>query len=255
MSSTGHSESNRPDPRVAVVAAMEEELHSLRHRLSHVQRVRVSVGWAVSGHLGSGEEVLLVATGEGPAAAATGLSALLADRSLATLVVVGVAGALSPDLSVGDLVAAASVRDGSGEISAPDPTLLQRAMTAGSVVQGGVVSVERIVVEPTAKQALWRSVGGAPFQVVDLESATYARLAAELEVPYLVLRAVSDTATESLPLDFNEFRFSDGRINRAKVARHLIFHPHLIGPLKSLRTRLRECAVSMADVVEGVLRS
>jgi len=70
----------------------------------------------------------------------------------------------------------------------------------------------------------------------------------------LVVRAVSDTASESLPLDFNEFRDSDGRINRGKVARHLIFHPHLVGPLKGLRTRLRECAVSMADVVEGILK-
>ena len=242
-------------PRVAVVAAMEEELHSLRDRLSGLQRVSVSGGKAVSGRLGSGEQVLLMATGEGSAAASRGLAALMAGRELEALVVVGVAGALSPDLSVGDLVVAASVRDDEGEVASPDPTLVQRALASGSVVRGGVVSVEKIVVEAPAKQALWETLGGAPFQVVDLESATYARMAAESQVPYLVLRAVSDTATESLPLDFNAFRTADGRINRGRVARHLIFHPHLVGPLKSLRARLRECAVPMADVVEGVLRS
>jgi adenosylhomocysteine nucleosidase len=231
---------------------MEEELHSLRRRLSGVQTVALSTGSAIRGHLVS-EEVLLMATGEGSVAAEKGLSALLSERHIEALLVVGVGGALSPDLALGDLVAAGSVRDARGELAPPDSLLLQSALASENVVRGGVVSVEKIVIEPSAKQALWQSVGGGPFQVVDLESATYVRLAAERGIPYLVLRGVSDTASESLPLDFNSFRSPDGRINRAKIARHLIFHPHLVGPLKRLRARLRDCAVSMADVVERIL--
>lgn len=253
MQSTGQPDPSRTGPRVAVVAAMEEEIHSLRQRLSDVERVALSAGSAVRGRLGS-EEVLLMATGEGALAAEKGLTALLSDRNIEALLVVGVAGAISPDLAVGDLVVVDSVRDERGEISLPDPSLLQRALALETVVRGGVVSVDRIVVEASAKQALWQSVGGGPFQVVDLESATYARLAAGKGIPYVVLRAVSDAASESLPLDFNEFRRPDGSINRGKVARHLIFHPQLVGPLKSLRTRLRECSVSMAHAVEGILK-
>ncbi len=252
MQSTGQPDPSRTGPRVAVVAAMEEEIHSLRQRLSDVERVALSAGSAVRGRLGS-EEVLLMATGEGSVVSEKGLSALLSERHLEALLVVGVGGALSPDLALGDLVAAGSVRDARGELAPPDSSLLQSALASENVVRGGVVSVEKIVIEPSAKQALWQSVGGGPFQVVDLESATYVRLAAERGIPYLVLRAVSDTAGESLPLDFNKFRSPDGRINRGKIARHLIFHPHLVGPLKSLRTRLRDCAVSMADVVERIL--
>ena len=240
--------------RVAIVAAMEEELHSLRQRLTGVQPVALSSGSAVRGLLGS-REVVLVETGEGAAAAEKGLEALLARQDIEALLIVGVAGALSPDLAVGDLVVASSVRNEQGAVESPDATLLERALESDSVVRGGVLSVEKIVVEPAAKQDLWQSMGGGPFQVVDLESATYANLAAKRQIPYLALRAVSDTATETLPLDFNAFRTPDGRINRSKVARHLIFHPHLVGPLKGLRSRLRECAVSMADVVEGMLRS
>jgi len=253
MQSTAQTDPSRTPPRVAVVAAMEEELHSLRQRLSDVERVDSTAGLAVRGLLES-EEVLLMATGEGAAAAEKGLSALLSDRNIEALLVVGVAGAISPDLAVGDLVVVDSVRDERGEISLPDPSLLQRALALDTVVRGGVVSVDRIVVEASAKQALWQSVGGGPFQVVDLESATYARLAAGKGIPYVVLRSVSDAASESLPLDFNEFRSPDGSINRAKIARYLIFHPHLVGPLKSLRTRLRECSVSMADGIEGILK-
>ena len=254
MPSTGRIDSNPQAPRVAVVAAMEEELASLRQRLSDVERVALSNGSAVRGQLAS-EDVWLVATGEGAVSAEKGLSAFLGDRDIEALFVVGVGGALSPDRAAGDLVVADSVKDQSGELAAPDPSLLQRALASEGVVKGGVVSADEIVVGPPAKQALWQSVGGGPFQVVDLESATYARLAGARGIPYLVLRAISDTAAESLPLDFNEFRSSDGRINRGKVARHLIFHPHLVGPLKGLRTRLRECAVSMADVVEEILKS
>jgi nucleoside phosphorylase len=253
MQSAQQPEPSRAGPRVAVVAAMEEELYSLRQRLSDVETVALSSGSAVRGSL-EFEEVLLMATGEGAVAAEKGLSALLSDRNIGVLLIVGVAGAISPDLAVGDLVAVDSVRDEHGEIPLPDSSLLRRALTSANVVRGGVVSVDQIVVEALAKRALWQSVGGGPYQVVDLESATYARLAAQRGIPYFILRAVSDTAGESLPLDFNEFRGSDGSIDRGKVARHLIFHPHLIGPLKSLRARLRECAVSMADVVEGILK-
>jgi adenosylhomocysteine nucleosidase len=147
------------------------------------------------------------------------------------------------------------VRNEQGAVGSPDATLLERALDSDTVVQGGILSVEKIAVEPAAKRDLWESVGGGAFQVVDLESATYAKLAARRQIPYLVLRAVSDTASETLPLDFNAFRTPDGRINRSRVARHLIFHPHLVGPLKRLRGRLRDCAISMADVVEGILRS
>ncbi len=254
MHATDRSDLSPQGSRIAIVAAMGEELHSLRQRLSGVQPVVLPSGSAVGGRLAS-RQVLLVETGEGAAAAEKGLEALLEEQDIEALIVVGVAGGLSPDLAVGDLVVASSVRDEASTLGSPDAALLQQALDSKSVVQGGVVSVDKIVVEPAAKHELWQSVGGGAFQVVDLESATYARLAVERHIPYLVLRAVSDTATEDLPLDFNAFRTSEGRIHRGKVARHLIFHPHLVGPLKDLRSRLKECAVSMANVVEGILGS
>jgi adenosylhomocysteine nucleosidase len=254
MHSADRSDPSPQGSRIAIVAAMEEELHSLRQRLRGVQPVVLASGSAVGGRLAS-REVLLVETGEGAVAAEKGLAALLEEQDIEALIVVGVAGALSPDLAVGDLVVASSVQDEAGALESPDPALLEKALDSESVVQGGVVSVDKIVVEPAAKLELWQSVGADAFQVVDLESATFARMAVERHIPYLVLRAVSDTAAEDLPLDFNAFRTPDGRIHRGKVARHLIFHPHLVGPLKDLRSRLRECAVSMADVVEGILRS
>ena len=182
MSSTEQIDPSRTGPRVAVVAAMEEELYSLRQRLSDVRRVALPTGSAVRGRLES-QEVLLAVTGEGAAAAEKGLSALLSDRGIEVLLIVGVAGAISPDLAVGDLVVIDSVRDEHGEIPSPDASLLQRALTSKNVMQGGVVSLDKIVVEAPAKRALWQSVGGGPFQVVDLESATYARLAAEKGIP------------------------------------------------------------------------
>ena len=124
MSSTEQIDPSRTGPKVAVVAAMEEELYSLRQRLSDVRRVALPTGSAVRGRLES-QEVLLAVTGEGAAAAEKGLSALLSDRGIEALLIVGVAGAISPDLAVGDLVVIDSVRDEHGEIPSPDASLLQ----------------------------------------------------------------------------------------------------------------------------------
>ena len=90
-------------------------------------------------------------------------------------------------------------------------------------------------------------------QVVDLESASYARVAAARRVPYSVLRAVSDSANEALPLDFNRFRRSDGSSDRWAVARHAVLHPSIVPELMQLRERLRYCARRLAQLIVEML--
>lgn len=72
-------------------------------------------------------------------------------------------------------------------------------------------------------------------------------------MPYLVLRAVSDSYDEALPLDFNRFRKPDGGSDRGRVLRYSLRHPSIVPELMQLRERLRHCAGRLADLVEEVL--
>jgi len=88
---------------------------------------------------------------------------------------------------------------------------------------------------------------------VDLETAAWARVAGELGVPYLAVRAVSDTASETLPVDFNRLRGADGRVRRSAVVLEAVRRPRLIPGLFDLGRRTRRCAERLADSVEAIL--
>jgi len=162
--------------------------------------------------------------------------------------VLGVAGGLTPGLARGTLVAARQVLAGDGgepPSHPPDERWLAQALRGGAVA-GTAISTARILAEPRAKQAALRtlpavdlaaasaelsaSTGGAspaaiPVAIVDLESAAYARVAARLSMPYLVVRSVLDAAEETLPLDFETCRGASGGVSQAHVVLRALAHP------------------------------
>lgn len=236
---------------LAVVTALREELGPLLARGRREGRLRLGPG---RGHrLRLGPRPLVAAwTGDGAASAAEGLRALLARVRPGALLLMGVAGGLSPRLEAGDLIAARQVRDAAGPAPPPDPALLERAVGSGRTTPGILLTVERIATTPEEKARLRRGLGTEEPAAVDLETAVWARAAGELGVPYLAVRAVSDPAKEALPLDFNRFRDSRGRVRRLAVALHALRHPGMIGELRALDRRVRRCAERLADFVAAV---
>src|SRR5206468_11491242 len=104
-----------------------------------------TAGGHAFGRLG-GAPVVLAATGDGARAAARGLAALLDAAPVGRLLVLGVAGGLSPDLAVGDLLAARRAVDAGPETAAPDlssdPAWLAVAVAMGAVA-GTAVTARR----------------------------------------------------------------------------------------------------------------
>ena len=237
---------------IVIVGAMEEEVHPLRRRLEQPRQRTFGDQTAVSGRLGN-QPVLVVATGDGAGAARRGLSAVFESLDVSALVIVGVAGGVSPDLEVGRLVVGRSVGSESGRFTKMDPNLLARAERVESVRLGDVLSVGQIAVSRDDKLRLWEESNRRPLLVVDLESSTFAELAAEHHVPCLVARVVSDGHDEDLPLDFNQFRTADGGVDRSKVMRQAICHPSLMPKLLKLRDRVRSGAADLCRFVEEVL--
>lgn len=69
-------------------------------------------------------------------------------------------------------------------------------------LDGRFVSIDRIVGRASDKQALARRTGAIG---LDMESAALAREASAAQVPFMIVRTVSDLLEEDLPLDFNLF--------------------------------------------------
>ena len=148
------------------------------------------------------------------AAAAARAGGAIAAGSPRAILAVGFCGALDPALAVGDLVVAERVLDeATGDSFAADPGLLAAAPGR----RGVLVSARHIARTPADRARL-------PGTVVDLESAALARAAGAAGVPFLALRAVTDTTRHRLP-DFERMAGPSGVLRPGRVAAYLVVHP------------------------------
>jgi adenosylhomocysteine nucleosidase len=188
-----------------LVAAERREFDGLLKRLGKPGKLGwpVDFGCEVSGN---GDRWLLVANGPG-----TGLveKALNKRVEVDGLISTGFCGALDPSLRVGDIIlGGASVSRRAG----------QRSVT----VRGEVVTLDRVAITAGEKGVLRAKTGAV---AVDMEAAAVGRKAAQWGVPFYCIRAVSDTAFEDLPLDFNRYRDAQGRFSRPRIALAALARP------------------------------
>jgi adenosylhomocysteine nucleosidase len=239
---------------IAIVAAMPEELAPLRARLSGLVRTQPTSLRSVvveHGRLG-GHEVALAATGDGARNARDGVAALLGASGARALVVIGVSGALSPQLATADLVVASRVIDEEGQVREGDTESVAAATRATGGRAAVIMSARRIADSVDEKRRLARQAGEG-LAVVDLESASYVAAADGAGIPWLVLRAVSDTAGEALPPLLNRSLDAGGAVSRGRVLRGLLGDPGALPVLLTLRKRVAECAVVLARAAEAAL--
>jgi adenosylhomocysteine nucleosidase len=245
-------------PLTAIVAAMPEELGPLSKRITRRTTWRIGRARVTSGRLGR-HPVVVASTGEGEQLARATTSELLRVLPVRRLLVTGVAGALSLGLHPRALVIADQVRrqgqkgDGDGEEFRSSPSLVEWAARACGARRGRVITTSAIAATVVAKAALDERFGDQGPAVVDLESAAYAGTAEASGVPWLVLRAVADTAEESLPALLEQCRDRDGGIRRFQVAGALLRDPRSLWLLLEMRRRVAECAAVLARAVLSLL--
>jgi adenosylhomocysteine nucleosidase len=147
---------------------------------------------------------ILVANGPGPKLAGAAVNDRLREqgfekqRRVEGIVSTGFCGALDPGLNVGDIVVS-----GDG-VASPR-----------SFVRGEILSLDRVAVTAAEKRDLRERTGAI---AIEMESAAVAAKAREWGVPFRCIKAVSDTAAEDMPLDFNLYRDSAGRFSRSRIA-------------------------------------
>ena len=177
----------------------------------------------------------------GAAAAARVGAAVAADRPRA-LLAVGFCGALDPGLRVGDLVAAERVVDEvTGDEFAADPGLLAAAPGR----RGVIVSARHIARTPDDRARLRGTA-------VDLESAALARAAGAAGVPFLALRAVTDTTRHRLP-DVERMAAGGETLRPWPMATHLIAHPSQLPQLVRLGPAAARAGRALAGGLERLL--
>ena len=168
---------------------------------------------------------MLLASGPGPRLVN---EALREKRNVAGIVSVGFCGALDPALEIGDILVA-----GEGVES------------ARRFLRGEILSVDRVIVTAAEKRAVRAKTGAI---AVEMESAAAEAKAREWGLPFRCIKAVSDTAGDDMPLDFNAYRDAQGRFRRPAIARAALRHPFTILPgLMRLEANCRKAAEKLGE--------
>jgi len=257
---------NGTGPVTAILAALPEEAAELLGRLEDRAEAPLTtllhgrgrgVGRSVALGRLAGRPVAVLVTGDGAHNARQSVAALLDAIPVSRLLLIGVAGGLTDGLSPGQLVVAGEVvGDESGSRYRPEPNAAENAAAAIGADPATVVTARRLVLTAAEKRELWTGRGRAATSgVVDLESEAVVEVAEAAGIPWLVLRAVSDAADESLPGFLLECAGPDGAIRRSAVLRHALRQPWALPSLLRMRRRIDACGLALADAVCELLAS
>ena len=129
---------------------------------------------------------------------------LVAELDDPLIVSAGVCGGLDPALAQGDLVLPESIIGPTDELLNVTPSHHRAAEAlALSVSTGRLITTREVIRTPEAKATLFARTGAV---AADMESSLIVSMAAAAGLPSLVVRAVSDAATESSPSGADQTR-------------------------------------------------
>jgi nucleoside phosphorylase len=200
---------------IAVTFALPEESRDFRAKLRFAGGSAGHISEAILGNLGECE-VLLAHTGMGKARAAEAMGSLFSMHRPDVLLSAGFAGALDPELPVGQLVAATN-------FSAMEMlAVVQRKMNARTRF-GPIATVDDLLETAEKKRAIRARTGAL---AADMETAAIHAECSRAGIPMLSLRVISDAASDSLPVPlsiwFDEKR---QRPRPLRLVLHLTRHP------------------------------
>jgi len=203
---------------IGVVVALKEEIEPLVEAMNHVQASKWGKRPIYEGVIGNCQ-VVAVAGGVGKVKAAATTQHLIDRFSVEAVICTGVAGAVNPGLEIGDIVI--SERAVQHDFDPGDPDVLKKlrkrwlkadrglvklAVEAGKdlgfehrIHLGRVLTGDQAIVTQERRQWLWKKFHG---DCVEMEGAAVAQVCHMNGIPFLILRAISDSAAENSVREF-----------------------------------------------------
>ncbi len=205
---------------IGVVAALEEEIKPLLEAIEDVQASKWGKRSLYQGSIGNCQ-VVVTACGVGKVKAAACTQHLIDRFSVDAVICSGVAGAVNPRLRIGDIVVAKRALQHDFDLGHPDLVkklrrhwlkadrrLVELAMEAGKdlgfeerIHLGTVLTGDQAIVTQEKRQWLWETFRG---DCVEMEGAAVAQVCELNKIPFLIVRAISDSAAENAITEFKQ---------------------------------------------------
>jgi adenosylhomocysteine nucleosidase len=210
--------------RVGIIGAMDEEVELLRSRLIDREDTSLAGSEFYHGKIDS-LEVVLLKSGIGKVNAALGTALLIEKFKPDVIINTGSAGGFHRDLNVGDVVISTEVRHHDVDVTifgyeygqvprmpayySPDQRLVSVAVksaekiTGIQVAEGLIASGDSFMNDPERVEFIRSKL--PDLYAAEMEAAAIAQVAYQFEVPFVIIRSLSDIAGKDSNISFDQF--------------------------------------------------
>jgi adenosylhomocysteine nucleosidase len=239
---------------IAIFGAVKEEISGIKQAMNISDHMHLGKTSAWPGKWRK-QSIVLVQSGVGRQRAEDATLQVIDHFQPSTLFSIGYAGAVQPELNVGDIVIADTIIEEKkkGKYS-PNSDWLSLAKDVPypegfKAVVGGLLTVDNVIHDSMAKQELGKSYS---VQAVEMETSAIAKVAEEKDLPLLSLRVISDRLDQEL-LDSSSFLGSDGEISTLKAGWYVLTHPGSIKSALSLHSQTQIATQALTKFISNLL--
>lgn len=227
--------------RIGIIGAMEEEVNQLKLIMDEVI-IEVKAGMEFNIGTYQGRNVVIVRSGIGKVNAAICTQILVDDYKVEGVINTGIAGSLRGEINIGDMVLSTDVMHHDMDATnfgyeygiiprmetstfVADKELLEKASVVSKEVntdigifQGRIVSGDQFVADKSKKDWIVSTFNG---YCTEMEGAAIAQASYLNNIPFLIIRAISDKADDSAHMDYDVFE-AKAIENTVKLMKNLI---------------------------------
>ncbi|AMA73828.1 5'-methylthioadenosine/adenosylhomocysteine nucleosidase [Aneurinibacillus thermoaerophilus] len=210
--------------KIGIIGAMDEEIELYKEGME-LTRETHKAGIAYYEGKWEGKEVVLCKCGVGKVNASVCTQILIDTYEAEAVIFTGVAGALHPELEIGDIVVSSDCQHHDMDVTAlgfargqipfadvsvfeADGKLVEAAVkaskkvTEGRTIIGRILSGDQFIASRETVRELYETMNGV---CTEMEGAAVAQVCAMNGVPFVVIRSMSDKADGSAHVNFPEF--------------------------------------------------
>ena len=209
--------------KIGIIAAEVKEMEAVREKMQNTKEIKIYNNIFVQGRI-SGKECVLARSGEGKVNAARTTQILIDRFEVDTIINVGSAGALNPELDYEDIVISTACVQHDFDITAfgrekgyipniedkyiyADKLLIEKAENAinqikTKVVKGIIVTGDEFITGKERKEELHKEFNA---ECTEMEGAAVAQVCYLCNIPFIIIRSISDTTDCNDAIDFNEY--------------------------------------------------
>lgn len=210
---------------IGIIGAMEVEVKELKEQMQ-VERLIKKAGMEFCEGILEGQRVVVVRSGVGKVNAAVCTQILIDLFDVKAVINTGIAGSLKAEINIGDLVISSDLVhhdmdavsfgyqkgqipqmdtfafEADAELAALAEKVCEEVNPEIQVFHGRVVSGDQFVADRETKEKISTLFAG---YCTEMEGAAIAQTAYLNQVPFVVLRAISDKADDSASMDYPTF--------------------------------------------------